>query len=177
MKPSAHSGQPSSHRLPRPVGPLWRHSGCVHRPLRFRVQRPKDPGVHDVSKIPSGGPGSANRLSPLFTYGVASGLMDVNRLVRLAWPKESTWINVMLDSCYKDYMANFQVKNIPDDLHERLRRHARENHCTISAAVLAAIERELARWEWRQRLNQRPKTDLGVEAAALLTEERSLRDM
>ena len=74
-------------------------------------------------------------------------------------------------------MANLQVKNISDDLHDRLRRHARENNCTISAAVLTAVERELARWEWRKRLAQRPETDLGVEAAALLVEERSLRDV
>ena len=80
-------------------------------------------------------------------------------------------------SCYSDGMSNLQVRNIPDDLHERLRRHARENNCTMSAAVLIAVERELARWEWRKRLAQRPKTDLGVEAATLLVEERRLRDM
>ena len=74
-------------------------------------------------------------------------------------------------------MANLQVRNISDDLHDRLRRHARENNCTISAAVLTAVERELARWEWRKRLAQRPETNLGVEAAALLVEERSLRDV
>ena len=73
-------------------------------------------------------------------------------------------------------MANLQVKNIPDSLHERLRRHALENNCTISAAVLTAVERELDRWEWRKRLAQRPNTDLTIEAAALLMEERSLRN-
>lgn len=73
-------------------------------------------------------------------------------------------------------MGNLQVKNIPDALHERLRRHARENNSTISAAVLTAVERELDRWEWRRRLAQRPRTDLGIDAAALLVEERSLRD-
>ena len=73
-------------------------------------------------------------------------------------------------------MANLQVNNIPDALHERLRRHARESNCTISAAVLTAVERELDRWEWRRRLAQRPRTDLGIDAAALLKEERALRD-
>ena len=47
----------------------------------------------------------------------------------------------------------------------------------MSEVVLIAVERELARWEWRKRLAQLPKTDLGVEAAALLAEERSLRDL
>ena len=81
----------------------------------------------------------------------------------------------MLLACYCHAMANLQVKNIPDELHERLRRHARANNCTIGSAVLTAVERELARSEWRGRLAQRPVTDLGVEAAVLLAEERSLR--
>ena len=78
--------------------------------------------------------------------------------------------------CYCHDMANLQIKNMPDTLHERLRRHARENNCTMRAVVLAAIERELARWEWRKRLDLRPETDLGVEAAQLLEEERTRRD-
>ena len=74
-------------------------------------------------------------------------------------------------------MATLQVKNVPESLHERLRRHARERSCTMSAAVLTAVERELARWEWRARLDRRPETDLGIAAAELLQEERSDRDM
>ena len=80
-------------------------------------------------------------------------------------------------SCYIHDMANLQVRNMPDDLHERLRRHARENNCTMSAAVLVAVERELERAGWRKRLAQRPRTDLGVEAAVLLAEERGVRDV
>ena len=82
----------------------------------------------------------------------------------------------MLTSCHTHCMANLQVKNIPDALHDRLRSYARESNSTISATVLAAVERELARWEWRKHLALRPETDLGIEAAALLREERSLRD-
>ncbi|MYC93985.1 MAG: toxin-antitoxin system HicB family antitoxin [Caldilineaceae bacterium SB0661_bin_32] len=73
-------------------------------------------------------------------------------------------------------MANLQIRNIPDTLYERLRRHARENNSTMRAVALTAIERELARWEWQKRLAQRPETDLGVDAAALLKKERSRRD-
>ena len=36
--------------------------------------------------------------------------------------------------------------------------------------------RELDMQAWRERLVQRPQTDLGVEAAVLLQEARSLRD-
>ena len=73
-------------------------------------------------------------------------------------------------------MANLQVKNIPNSLYERLRQYARESNRTISAAVLDAIEKELARGEWRGRLALRPQTHLGIDAATLLMEERSLRD-
>lgn len=73
-------------------------------------------------------------------------------------------------------MSNLQVKNIPDELHERLRRHARKNGVTISATVIAAIERELERVEWRERLASRPKTELDFSPSALLVEERIRRD-
>ena len=73
-------------------------------------------------------------------------------------------------------MANLQVKNVPEALHERLRRQARESHRSMSAFVLAAVERELLRCEWREHLRRRPTTDLGVEAATLIREERAMRD-
>jgi len=73
-------------------------------------------------------------------------------------------------------MANLQVKNVPDELHERLRRHARSRNCSMSAAVLDAIEHELASWEWRERLAGHPTTDLGIDAANLIAEERHRRE-
>ncbi len=73
-------------------------------------------------------------------------------------------------------MANLQVKNVPDSLHERLRLHAREQQITLGAAVLNAVERELARAEWHRRLAQRPTTYLGIAAADLLVAERSERE-
>ena len=73
-------------------------------------------------------------------------------------------------------MANLQVRNVPEEMMERLRALARGRNCTLSAAVLAAIERDLAKWEWWQRWEQRPITDLGVDAATLIAEERAARD-
>lgn len=73
-------------------------------------------------------------------------------------------------------MANLQIRNMPDTLHERLRRYARENNSTMRAVAPTAIEQELARWVWQKRLAQRPETDLGVDAATLLKKERSRRD-
>ena len=74
-------------------------------------------------------------------------------------------------------MADLHIDNIPDDLYERLHQYALESKSTVSDVVLTAIKRELAMREWRKRLAHRPKTDLGVEAATLLHEERALRDI
>ena len=49
----------------------------------FRFSDQKTLGVNDFSKIPNGGPGIENRLSLIYTNGVASGLMDMNRLVEV----------------------------------------------------------------------------------------------
>lgn len=72
-------------------------------------------------------------------------------------------------------MANLQVKNVPDVLHERMRRTARASGCTLSDFVLSAVGRELERREWHERLASRPETDLGGSAAQLLKEEREAR--
>jgi plasmid stability protein len=86
----------------------------------------------------------------------------------------------MLDSmpaaCQIRVMANLQVKNVPDSLHQRLRRYAQEHKCTLSEVVLIALEHELARGEWHEQLAQRPTTELGVSAAALLAQERQQRE-
>ncbi len=70
---------------------------------------------------------------------------------------------------------NLQVENVPPDLYERLRRHARSHNRTMSDVVIIAVEHELARHEWRERHARRPGVDLGVSAAALLEEVRDTR--
>ena len=49
-------------------------------------------------------------------------------------------------------MANRHRKDLLDALHQRLRR------------------------EWREHLRRQPTTELGIEAAELIRDERSLRD-
>ena len=73
-------------------------------------------------------------------------------------------------------MANLQVKNLPDDLHQRLRHYAQKHHRTISDIALEAIERGMARFEWHERLSQRSATDLRDSAASLLELERQQRE-
>ena len=72
-------------------------------------------------------------------------------------------------------MANIQVKNIPEKLHNQLRRYARQQECTLGDIVLEAIEREVARREWHKRFSTRPATRLVTSAAELLDEERRQR--
>jgi plasmid stability protein len=69
-------------------------------------------------------------------------------------------------------MVSLQIRDLPEPLHNRLRRYARQHHRTLSHVVLDAIERELDRCDWYERLAGRPQTDLGVSAASLLEEER-----
>ena len=73
-------------------------------------------------------------------------------------------------------MAYLQIKNIPDSLHNRLKKQAKKQNCTMKDIVLEAVERELARSEWLGRVSKRPRTDLGVSAASLLEEERKQRN-
>jgi hypothetical protein len=79
-------------------------------------------------------------------------------------------------ACYRSHVANIQVKNIPEKLHNRLRRYAREQDCTLGEIILQAIEREVARREWHKRFAGRPMTHLSSSAAELLEQERRQRD-
>ena len=79
-------------------------------------------------------------------------------------------------ACYCPCMANIQVKNIPEKLHNRLRRYAREQDCTLGDIILEAIEREISRREWHKRFSGRPATRLRNSVAELLEEERRQRD-
>ena len=82
----------------------------------------------------------------------------------------------MLGACYNPIMANIQVKNIPERLHNKLRRYAREQDTTLGEIILEALEREIARREWHKHLSSRPATRLRSSAAELLDQERRLRD-
>lgn len=73
-------------------------------------------------------------------------------------------------------MAHIQVRNVPDAVHSRLRSRAREDGCSMSAIVLAALNRELDLRDWKAQLGMRANTDLGVNASELLDVERQIRD-
>ena len=83
----------------------------------------------------------------------------------------------MAGADYTRIMATLRIKNMPDELHDRLRRLAHKRNSTMAAVVLAAVERALERAEWSERMADRPVVDLGpgetmVEALAAARAER-----
>jgi plasmid stability protein len=72
-------------------------------------------------------------------------------------------------------MANLQVKDVPEDLHRRLRISARRRRTTMRDLILGAIQRELSHEEFVARLRRRRPVDLGGPAAEFLREARAER--
>jgi plasmid stability protein len=73
-------------------------------------------------------------------------------------------------------MPNLQVKNVPEELHERLRKRARHEGRAIRDVVLEAVRRDLDRVAFRERLVLRERVDLGRPAARALDEVRAERE-
>jgi plasmid stability protein len=73
-------------------------------------------------------------------------------------------------------MANIQVKNVPEELHRRLRRSARRRRTTMRELILDAVQRELSSEEFVTRLRRRRAVDLGRPAAEFLREARRERE-
>jgi hypothetical protein len=72
-------------------------------------------------------------------------------------------------------VANLQVKNVPEELNTRLHRYAEQEGRSIRDVVLAAVQRELDRHTFVDRLRKRSKVQLKTSAAGLLMEERRER--
>jgi dihydropyrimidinase len=56
--------------------------GTDHAPFDFETQKPM--GKHDFTKIPNGIPSLEERISLLYTHGVAAGKLDLNQFVSVA---------------------------------------------------------------------------------------------
>jgi antitoxin FitA len=80
----------------------------------------------------------------------------------------------MLISCI---MPSLQVRDVPPEVHRRLRERARDEHMSLSEYVLDLLERDLAlpgRGEWEARLASRQPVD--VDPASAVDQGRSERD-
>lgn len=75
-------------------------------------------------------------------------------------------------------MANLQVKDFPEEVHDALRRRAREEHVTMSRLVTDLLERELERVcldDWLKR-NRVEAPHIEIDAVALLDAVREEYD-
>lgn len=77
-------------------------------------------------------------------------------------------------------MSAIQIKNVPEDLHDRLRERARSEGRSLSKYILATLERDLAvpsTREWLNSLKRDPVTNIEPgEIARLIQEGRAERD-
>jgi hypothetical protein len=73
-------------------------------------------------------------------------------------------------------MGNIQVKNVPEEIHRRLRTCAKRRRQTLGEVVLEAVRRELSHEQFIARLHRRRPVDLGRPAADFLREARAERE-
>lgn len=70
--------------------------------------------------------------------------------------------------------------DVPDAIYERLQQPARRNGLSVDRIVVDAVEKELcdnsylAPEEWKERIAGRSKTDIEIDAEALLKETWSV---
>jgi plasmid stability protein len=84
----------------------------------------------------------------------------------------------MLLACYNHAMGALQVKNIPPDLHDAIRRRAAEQGLTVSGYVLELVRRDLAvpsQREWFAELAEREPVER-ADILEALDAARTARD-
>ena len=70
-------------------------------------------------------------------------------------------------------MANLQVKDVPEQIHRRLRECARRRGQSLRELVLAALAKELSHDEFEKRLRSRSRVRLARPAGEVLAEVRA----
>ena len=73
-------------------------------------------------------------------------------------------------------MATLRVKNVPDDLHERLREQARRYKTPLNNLVVLALEREIVQIELHERIAAKEPMEFEVSPSEILARERAQRD-
>jgi antitoxin FitA len=82
----------------------------------------------------------------------------------------------MPGACYCHAMANLQVKDVPEDVHRRLRECARRRGKSLRDLVLEALGKELSHDEFERRLKSRSRVRLSRPAGEVLAEVRAERE-
>ena len=76
---------------------------------------------------------------------------------------------------YRLVMANLQVKNVPEDLHRKLHGYAKQERRSLRDLVLDVLRKEVARREFRGRLERRSRVEFDRPVATILEEVRAER--
>lgn len=77
-------------------------------------------------------------------------------------------------------VPSLQVKDVPADVHEEVRRRAQDRGQTVRDYLLDLIRRDQqvpTRQEWLRRVRQLRRIDTGPSAVELIGESRRERDM
>jgi hypothetical protein len=72
-------------------------------------------------------------------------------------------------------MANLQIKDLPEEMHEALRARAREERITLSELATGMLERELSVMSMRSWLRKRANSTLpsvNIDSVALIDAAR-----
>lgn len=76
-------------------------------------------------------------------------------------------------------MAHLQIKNLPDDMHQELRRRAADRSESVRDYVLDLIRRDLSLptfEDWVEELHAAPPADVDVDAPRIIREGRAERE-
>lgn len=76
------------------------------------------------------------------------------------------------------FVANLQIKDLPDPLHEELRRRAAAEGITVRSYVLRLIEADQqvpTRSEWLDRVRRRRPVDVSEDVAGAVRRDRAER--
>ena len=76
-------------------------------------------------------------------------------------------------------MAHLQIKNLPDNMHEELRRRAADRSESVRDYVLDLIRRDLSLptfEDWVEELHAAPPADVDVDAPRIISEGRAERE-
>ncbi len=85
----------------------------------------------------------------------------------------------MPTACYFHAVGNLQIKNLPAELHEELRRRASLRGLTVRDYVLRLIEKDQllpTGEEWLARVRGRKPVSSDLGSAELVREHRELRE-
>ena len=73
-------------------------------------------------------------------------------------------------------MVDLQVKDVPDELYQRIRWLADRRDSSIDSVILEAIEQAIRREEWWERWASRPTFDGEIDSVRWIREAREEND-